>query len=935
MRFFFLQVLTDLMWIIDGHHETINEAAKQGHMQKMIPIHLGKLSGYFDPKTTKKSSRLDSEKLEAHSDRLNSVLLTSWMLRDNFKPLKCELDHLSTVIRQYIVYLAKKNADRKRHHESNEPARNFLKDGEVQTVEKKGQIQIKYRSLNSQLASSDVYDPVCLNDQDYFSSESKYARYQFIQNLEVSVPVQLYRYTPGGNIRTLIFIWRIPDDARQRQESKILSLLNDVGKQLPVYHTRAMRRDFKNNFKRLSNLSPTILTKIYQDLTGDSSVPQNQDILDRIEILVHNPELIDENFVFDLRELNNGRPSKFEKFYEYTEQYINTIGEAADERRHGFSRLPIAISMENLIENVKSTIPEDMRANTAIPSTEQLRLQFLPPSMASNTHIKYKGRFGLKFKCQRRMLRKHNPDSEYAFRQIQYLKEFACIFRDFTTFISADDKHSIQIGEPSNPVAALDRGRRVLTSVSRPVQALDHDFTKFKVVPSVSLVVDIPENSNESFYRGDVHVNLHDAIFSPSSSLMHAEKFSHLCEDKPILLLLTDGGPDHNLTFGSVKLSLIALFKKMNLDMLVAVRPAAGQSCVNMVERIMSILNLALYGVALERGKMVDNHEWRVKGLGNMNEIRAAGEKDNELRNELGISVQKPMGIIHERFNQLKLKERPISCNTSAPTPQEIDDFFQFAKSVDNSLTKETTQKAQLQKCAVYLDWMKRHSIEHHYTFQIKKCGNPDCCDLHRVPEHIRSNLHFIPDPTIMNRDSTDASKKFHKFTALYGKESTTEGDRPSLGDVATQTDKMNRNFFTGQRARILVKCTECTKPRVVYSNAKLDTKTTKMIERISSECIYTCGASLTEGADNPPFITRVSISCLSPIEMAYYASGKFPNICCRCGESDCAIDWDLKKEYKTVHPICARCSTTQKPVVWGKLHAGKTGKKRSAEDAL
>ena len=44
------------------------------------------------------------------------------------------------------------------------------------------------------------------------------------------------------------------------------------------------------------------------------------------------------------------------------------------------------------------------------------------------------------------------------------------------------------------------------------------------------------------------------------------------CDDKPILCLYTDGGPDHNNTFLATKLALMSIFVEKDLDMLIAVR---------------------------------------------------------------------------------------------------------------------------------------------------------------------------------------------------------------------------------------------------------------------------------------------------------------------------------------------------------------------------
>ena len=65
--------------------------------------------------------------------------------------------------------------------------------------------------------------------------------------------------------------------------------------------------------------------------------------------------------------------------------------------------------------------------------------------------------------------------------------------------------------------------------------------------------------------------------------------------------MYSDGGPDHRCNYTSVKLSLIGLFKDLNLDRLVALRTAPGNSWANPVERIMSIINLGLQGVGVMR----------------------------------------------------------------------------------------------------------------------------------------------------------------------------------------------------------------------------------------------------------------------------------------------------------------------------------------------
>ena len=79
-------------------------------------------------------------------------------------------------------------------------------------------------------------------------------------------------------------------------------------------------------------------------------------------------------------------------------------------------------------------------------------------------------------------------------------------------------------------------------------------------------------------------MGLKHKVTQPSSALRHATELSQLLKSsafddddvlasKPILVTVSDGGPDHRVTFVSVQLlSLICLFMSLDLDMLVVAR---------------------------------------------------------------------------------------------------------------------------------------------------------------------------------------------------------------------------------------------------------------------------------------------------------------------------------------------------------------------------
>jgi hypothetical protein len=65
------------------------------------------------------------------------------------------------------------------------------------------------------------------------------------------------------------------------------------------------------------------------------------------------------------------------------------------------------------------------------------------------------------------------------------------------------------------------------------------------------------------------------SIFQASSPWRHATEIARMMQDKgevpEYIVVYSDRGPDHRFLYGSVKLTLIVVFKKLNLDMLIAV----------------------------------------------------------------------------------------------------------------------------------------------------------------------------------------------------------------------------------------------------------------------------------------------------------------------------------------------------------------------------
>lgn len=120
--------------------------------------------------------------------------------------------------------------------------------------------------------------------------------------------------------------------------------------------------------------------------------------------------------------------------------------------------------------------------------------------------------------------------------------------------------------------------------------------TTISLIPSV---IDIPEIIEDGFHLGQVYVGLKDSVWQPSSGLRHsAELYNTLrasVAEKTVLLLYTDGGTDHNVTFVANQLPIIALFLLLDLDKVIALRTAPDHSWKYPAEHVMSGINLGLH----------------------------------------------------------------------------------------------------------------------------------------------------------------------------------------------------------------------------------------------------------------------------------------------------------------------------------------------------
>lgn len=748
---FFVETLASVLWSIDGHHDTLSDRGCG------LPAAFDGFKNYRQPEKSKKRKRdhcnLEYRTITEHSQALFHLAGSSYMKRDEWKVVHESVLQLGDNLKRYAVYLDRQVDTSQAAHSRIKvfatdvdiweiyPAKPFVSPSKA----------ARYRTLHQALLHSKPYEAIFLNG---FAPADRRRRNEYVNELVFSCKTVRYTYT--GLHSHLHFIWKLdPNDNESQRQQKNDNTKTALKSNFPVYHSRAMRKEFVQHFGRVTGVKSGILREAYRRLTADQAAARNlteQEVDQRIQTLLDND---DPDLVWDLRLNNSGRPEEYQYFLEKCQKFVQgKVETAVDDRRHDavdkdgdtVVHLAMALSAKDLHEQVKKECPE----GTPIPSVQWLRLQFWPTRCSSAAH-KNTGKIKVKMMVAARQFRKSHVDAHYASAVFRYEKEFCVQFREFMTFVCEDDKHTVKVGEPGFPVAAVERGKRVIVGLSQSLEVGDHDFTKFSLSPSVSLAVDVPESIEGSFYHGQVHVGLKENAFEPSSALRHAAELSKALGShvQPLECHYHDGGPDHNLRFTRTQLCQIAYFLARDLDVLNLVQTPPHHSWKNPAERVMSNLNLGLQGVGIMRQETA-TMERELKGANNLKGIRELAKKHPELKEEVGAAVKPTKELLNSVFQRLHLKDIPFKIFSAAST-QDLRELADNIKRIDEEFDTTPlidTSKPCPKPSPKIKAFMDRHCRAGQYQFGIKKCQDDHCvCGKPRVPQAVFSQLHHLPFP--------------------------------------------------------------------------------------------------------------------------------------------------------------------------------------------
>ena len=195
----FVAALTDCLWYIDGHVDTMASRSCS------IPKQFLQFQGYNNPEKSKHRRRdienMSANVLDTHASVLNSFLLQPWLDSSTWKPMKGAIRDLADAVSKYAAYLQQKNIEIQENHRSLAPVRSASDAESCVLVQGAQWVQPShiacYRALQNHLDATDVFQPILLND--FAPADTRYEK-----NMHVYVHFYLHTHLNTFILRVLL-----------------------------------------------------------------------------------------------------------------------------------------------------------------------------------------------------------------------------------------------------------------------------------------------------------------------------------------------------------------------------------------------------------------------------------------------------------------------------------------------------------------------------------------------------------------------------------------------------------------------------------------------------------------------------------------------------------------------------------------------------------
>jgi len=209
---------------VTNQHDSFETVSRNTSSVSAIPALFDAFQGYNETKRKRiKEAPLSANHLHSHAEALYAICAKPVMKSTaEWSDAYVHIKALADCFRQYEQYLIKKNTNQTEIHKLDHPVRQL---SENCTVEHRAAamtaVREQYHILDSCVIAARG-EPVFFDENKHLLSPfvSRMQRLRFIDELKLSVAVDMYRYCPGGSYTTVVCVVEVESN---RDENELLT----------------------------------------------------------------------------------------------------------------------------------------------------------------------------------------------------------------------------------------------------------------------------------------------------------------------------------------------------------------------------------------------------------------------------------------------------------------------------------------------------------------------------------------------------------------------------------------------------------------------------------------------------------------------------------------------------------------------------------------
>ena len=181
---------------------------------KVVPELFRPFQNYNDVIRKKKGKpQLHATALTQHSSALYSILLKPYTKLEKWKKFSDAIYKLAECLDSYKLYLEEQAKVVAENRAQLSPVRSIGKDATIEHKHKTSSPLPSYELLDRAVQHAGVGNMVMFDEEVHVAPQyqfiSKQARHRFLENLMLSIPVDILRWSPGGSVRTTVCIIQV------------------------------------------------------------------------------------------------------------------------------------------------------------------------------------------------------------------------------------------------------------------------------------------------------------------------------------------------------------------------------------------------------------------------------------------------------------------------------------------------------------------------------------------------------------------------------------------------------------------------------------------------------------------------------------------------------------------------------------------------------